>query len=342
MTENQHPFIIPIFLPNLGCPHKCIFCNQKAVLTQKKAYIDPLSLSSIINEYLQFYNSKKHNTIQIAFYGGNFLGLKLSYIEALLNEASKFIDYDKVKSIRLSTRPDTIVEEKLEFLSKYNVSTIELGVQSMDDEVLLLSERGHTSTETINAVNKLKANNYEIGIQLMIGLPGDNEYKAIQSAKKVIDISPDFVRISPTLVFENSKLAELYKKKKYIPLSMEDSIRIIKKLYILFTENKIKVIRMGLQPTKNFENEEILLAGPFHPSFGHLVISSILLDKLEEKIQSIHPKDEICIKINPMSESHLRGIKNSNIHALKKKYNVGSVKIIKDETLKKNVVEIIM
>lgn len=293
-------------------------------------------LHQIINRFLK-YKKKNRYLVQIAFFGGNFLGLSTSQIEALLHEAGKFVTAGSADSLRFSTRPDTINDKSLDILASFPVSTIELGVQSMNDHVLAMSKRGHTSADTTKAVQLLKERNYEIGLQMMVGLPGDDDSKAQLTACQLVDLSPDFVRIYPTVVLAGSLLAEWYQNKEYIPISLDPCITLVKKLYLLFRKNNIKVIRMGLQASKDLEKGSEIIAGPYHSAFGHLVFSRIFLDMAMSILNPIrNTENEISIKVHPRSISNMRGLKNKNIEILKAKYDIKSIKIIPEPSLATN------
>jgi len=331
-TRNKH-FIIPVFLPNIGCPHQCIFCNQSVISNIKQKIPSPEKFHKIVNNYLK-YKGKDRKLVQIAFFGGNFLGLKAAHINSLLHEAGKFVNDGSVDSLRFSTRPDTINNETLDILNPFPVSTIELGVQSMDDHVLAMSKRGHTSTDTKEAVRLLKKRNYEIGLQMMVGLPGDDETKAQLTGRKIADMSPGFVRIYPTVVLADSLLAKWYQNGKYTPIPLEECITLVKNLYLLFRKKDITVIRMGLQVSENLEKDTEILAGPYHPAFGHLVFSQIFLDMAMSIFNSKkYAQDEIIIKVHPRSISKMKGLKNRNIEILKRKFNIKSIKIISEPSM---------
>ena len=332
-VSRNKPFIIPIFIPHAGCPHQCAFCNQSTITNIKRKIPSPEKLYSLIDTFLK-YKGKLRNQVQIAFFGGNFLGLKTQHIESLLHEAGKFVTAGSVDSLRFSTRPDTINNETLDILNPFPVSTIELGVQSMDDHVLAMSKRGHTSADTKKAVRLLKERNYEIGLQMMVGLPGDDETKAQLTGRRIADMSPDFVRIYPTVVLAGSLLAKWYQNGKYAPMPLEQCITLVKNLYLLFRENDIKVIRMGLQASEDLEKGSEILAGPYHSAFGHLVFSRIFLDMATAILNSKkYARDEVVIKVNPRDISKMRGLKNRNIEALKRKFNFKSIKIISEPSL---------
>ena len=342
------PFIVPVFLPHLGCPHQCAFCNQTAITNTKLGKSSFENLHRQIEKFLN-YSGKKRSPVQIAFYGGNFLGLKNDFITYLLQEATKFVKKGSVDGIRFSTRPDTVNRKNLGILKDFPVQTIEIGVQSMDDRVLAMSKRGHTSLDTERSICLLKEQNYEIGMQMMVGLPGDNASKALSTGRRIVALSPDFVRIYPAVVLEKSLLAQWYKQGKYVPLSLEECITLVKNLYNLFSKEKIPVIRMGLQASDNLEKKSTILAGPYHPAFGHLVYSEIFLDVATSIIESglesnkipsnksSPPNkssiDTITIKVHPRSISKMRGLKNKNIEKLKERFNIKYLKIIPDTAI---------
>jgi len=283
---------IPIFLPQLACPHQCIFCNQNHISSQEHIpsidetrQIIERNLTTIPSDY----------TIQVAFFGGSFTGLPIETQESYLQVVQPFIKTKQVSSIRLSTRPDYITDEILAMLQKYNVQDIELGAQSTNDEILRLSGRGHNREAIQNASQKIKEYGFRLGLQMMIGLPGDTKEISLQTAQDIIDFGAETTRIYPTLVVSDTPLATLYNRGKYTPLSTEDAIDWTKDIYSLFIKNNITVLKVGLHPNKDFTNKEHLLAGPFHPSFKELVLSEIWKDKLKQVMQNNCKQKNISI-----------------------------------------------
>jgi len=338
-TRNK-PFIIPIFIPHAGCPHQCAFCNQRTITSIKQKIPSLEKLHTLISNFLK-YKGKHRNSVQIAFFGGNFLGLTTLHIESLLHEAGKFVTAGSVDSLRFSTRPDTINNETLDIIKQFPVSTIELGVQSMDDQVLAMAKRGHTSADTKKAVELLKKRGYEIGLQMMVGLPGDSENRTMSTGHRIAELSPDFVRIYPTVVLAGSLLAKWYENGEYTPMPLERCVALVKQLYLLFSSSNIQVIRMGLQASENFEKKEEILAGPYHPAFGHLVYSEIFLDMATSIIESEKSiPDKVTIRVSPRCISRMRGLKNRNIEILKQKYDIKSLSILPDHTLEKDKVKL--
>jgi histone acetyltransferase (RNA polymerase elongator complex component) len=335
MANSNKPFIIPIFLPHAGCPHRCVFCNQ-SVITGVNSRISAIQIRHSVESFLK-YKSAQRGIVQIAFFGGNFLGIDIEEIKRLLSEAAVFVKTGRANSIRFSTRPDTIDRERLDIIKNFPVSTVELGVQSMDDRVLANTKRGHSSSDTVKAVQRLKKFDYEIGAQLMVGLPGDDPGRLLASARRVAELEPDFIRIYPTVVVAGSPLATLYKAGRYRPLPLKDAVTQVKELYRFF----IQVIRMGLQATDDLEKGSTILAGPYHPSFGHLVYSEIFLDKAISAIETVNPKGPaVTLHVHPRSVSKMRGLKNVNITRLNKKFPLQSVEIVPDHSLKEDQLEV--
>ena len=334
--QNQkefRPLIIPIFLPHAGCHHQCIFCNQHAITGIKKTNFTTRNMSSQIEAFLSN-NSGQRHPVQIAFYGGNFLGMDVKHIRPLLAEAARFVEHGAVDSIRFSTRPDSIDPKRIDIIKDFPVSTIELGTQSLDDQVLAVSRRGHTAMDTEKAVHLLKNHRYEIGIQIMVGLPGDDREKLMKTARRVAELKPDVVRIYPTVVLSGSPLAEWYHTGKYKPLSLEECVTLVKQLYLLFNKKNIRVIRMGLQASEESIEDLRILAGPYHPAFGHLVHSEIFLDQAISALESTEMHDNgINIRVHPKNISKMRGLKNENIRKLLTRFHVKSVDIIPDTTV---------
>jgi histone acetyltransferase (RNA polymerase elongator complex component) len=331
--STRRPFIIPIFLPHAGCPHQCIFCNQTSITGVGRDTVSPEKVERQIIKFLE-YKENDLRPVQVAFYGGNFLGLEKEYIERLLNVSTKFIKNKEVDAIRFSTRPDTIDHDRIEIIKNYPVKAIEIGVQSMDDRVLAMAKRGHTALDTQKAVFHLKERSYTIGLQMMVGLPGEDEAGSLSTAYRIRELEPDFVRIYPTIVLKNSLLARWYENGTYRPWSLERSVTHVKTLYLFFKKNNIPVIRMGLQASEDLDSGAAVLTGPYHPAFGHMVHSEIFLDMASailEKNKIFH--DKVALNVHPRSISKIKGMKNHNVEILKKRFQLKSLKIVPDPSL---------
>lgn len=331
--STRRPFIIPIFLPHAGCPHQCVFCNQTSITGAQRDSVSPEKVERQIHEFLK-YKGNDHRPVQVAFYGGNFLGLEKEYIKRLLDVSAKFEKNKEIDAIRFSTRPDTIDHDRIEIIKNYPITTVEIGVQSMDDRVLAMVKRGHSASDTQRAVALLKDRHYQIGLQMMVGLPEEDEAGSLSTAYRIGELEPDFVRIYPTIVLKNSLLARWYENGTYRPWSLERSIAHVKTLYMFFKKKNIPVIRMGLQASEDLDSGDAVLAGPYHPAFGHLVHSKIFLDMAAEIMEHKSvSQDTVIIKVHPKSISKMRGMKNSNVEILKKRFQLTSLQIVPDATL---------
>lgn len=324
--------IIPIFIPHAGCPHQCVFCNQKTISGQKTATADDVCCQ--IECYLKWIKPDRAN--QAAFYGGSFTGLSIGLQEELFKPVDALLDEGIIGSVRLSTRPDYIDVERLELLQHHNVKTVELGVQSLDDAVLALAERGHNANDVYQAVELLKAYNFNVGIQLMVGMPGQSFDSIKATVQKVLQLRPDIVRIYPLLVIKDTPLEAAYNEGAFQPLTLEEAIRQSAYVYRQMTQAGIKVIRMGLQADDELCSEGNIIAGPFHPAFGELVQSYLLHEDFTPQIQAelTQGATEIVLNCPIQLESQLRGIKNSN---LQRWQDIASpvpikIKITKDRT----------
>ena len=317
---SKKEYIIPIFIPFLGCPHDCAFCNQVKI-TNYKDNINKENTIRQINQYLSYF-PKNENLKEIAFFGGSFTGLDekvmISYLEIALNYKKKGI----IDRIRLSTRPDYINNSILDILKKYEVDVIELGIQSLDNEILNANERGHSKEDSIRASKLIKDYGFKLGHQIMPGLYKDSFDKAIKTGLESIKMNPDMVRIYPTLVIKDTKLEKLYKECLYRPLSLDEAIEISSRLYMIYSYKKIPVIRIGLQPTENINEKKDVVAGPFHPSIRQLVETNIHKIYLEELINKYRLKNKIKIHISNREISIIAGNKKANKNYFYKKYGL--------------------
>ncbi len=336
MVSGYKPFIIPIFLRHQGCPHRCVFCNQHALDAEQTTPLEPEDLRRHTAAHLAFKKPNRH-PVEVAFYGGNFLGMDRSRVHAFLKAGTALVNDGAADEIRLSTRPDTITKSSLDWLSGFPVVTVEVGAQSMDDRVLAASGRGHLAADTARATDLLKERGYRIGIQVMVGLPGDTEETSFSSAKAISGLSPDFVRIYPTVVLKESLLAAWYHQGRYSPWTLTACVSHVKKLYLHFSQKKIRVIRMGLQPSKSLVPGGQLIAGPFHPAFGHLVQSEIFKDALVAFLdQSASVPDPLNLSLHPSLASKTAGHANKNIAFLKTRYRIGTIRIRQDAACPKD------
>jgi histone acetyltransferase (RNA polymerase elongator complex component) len=315
------PLIIPIFLPYLGCRECCLFCNQKATATEIPS---PSSVRSFIEASLtELPSDKKNREKQVAFYGGSFTAIYREEQIRYLKEIQPFLASGLIDSIRISTRPDALDEEILALLKEYGVKTVELGTQSMIDQVLFLAKRGHCAEDTISAVLRLRQWGFEVGIQLMIGLPGDTFDRFLKTLDQIIDLKPDFVRIHPTLVLKGAPLENLWRVGKYSPLPLDEAIQWLKRGLLKLERASIPVARVGLQPTSDLEKN--LLAGPYHPALHQLIDSAIFFDMAQHLLQTSPNGSQAFFHCHPKEVSNLRGQRNENILKLKEHFKLNKI-----------------
>lgn len=338
-------YIIPIFVPHLGCPNDCIFCNQKSISGQKKQ-ITKEETKKIIDNYLESIKNEDAK-IEIAFYGGSFTAIEKEKQEELLEIAYQYVKEGKIESIRVSTRPDAINKEVLKRLKKYKVKTIELGVQSSNDYILEKARRGHTFEDVKKASKMIRWNGFDLGHQMMVGLPESTRIDEINTAKALIKLKPKMIRIYPVLVVKNTKLEKEYEKGNYEPLPLVQAVETCKELVRMFADKKIEVIRIGLQNTDEISEpgskQSEVVAGPYHPAFRQLVESGMWYDAIVEKIKKLNVKvKEVEVTVNPIDANNVIGHKKENVKKLKDIYDVNLI-LKQDKTIKqgKSKIEII-
>ena len=329
-------YIIPIFFPHLGCPNDCNFCNNNNISGQKKS-VTGNEVKDIIEYYLNnFKDSDKK--VEVAFFGGSFTGIDTNIQEELLSAANEYIADGRVDGIRISTRPDYINQDILDLLKRYNVKTIELGVQSANDFILNKCKRGHSFEDVKNASKLIRKNKFNLGHQMMVGLPDSTQKDEIETARKLIKLHPKMVRIYPVLVIKDTKLAEDYFSGEYKPNTVEQAVETCAILLKMFRNKNIDVIRIGLQNTDeicNPENESSqVVAGPYHPAFRQLVESRICYDEFSKKIQKLNNKVKVVrVKVNGSLINNFVGHKRENIRRIKELYDVDLV-VEQDDSVK--------
>ena len=335
-------YIIPIFVPHLGCPNACVFCNQTKI-TGKQKQVTAKDVEETIEEYLKSFKDKE-NKVEVAFFGGSFTAIEEEKQNELLETAYKYVKNGQVDSIRISTRPDYINKQILKRLKKYKVKTIELGVQSSNNYVLAKAKRGHTFEDVKKASRLIRFYGFTLGHQMMVGLPESTALDEINTARDLIKLKPKIVRIYPVLVIKKTELEEQYKNGEYEPLSITQAVERCKEIADLFNQNKITIIRIGLQNTEEIadpsnKNSEVV-AGPYHPAFRQLVEGGMWYDAIVAKIKKINTKVKVVeIKANPENINNIIGHKKENIEKLKDLYDVDVI-IKPEETIKNGKFEI--
>lgn len=307
---------IPIFVSHRGCPHDCVFCNQKKI-TGQSGSVTPDEADEIIKTSLETVDLQ-NSDVEVAFFGGSFTAIDEAEQEALLATAHKYIGRGCVRGIRISTRPDCIWESNLKMLKKYGVTSIELGAQSTDAEVLKESRRGHGYEDIVNASQLIKSYGFELGLQMMLGLPGDSETKSLKTAMDIVSLAPSTTRIYPTIVVKDSGLEAMYLRGEYVPLTLDEAVEQSAKVYKLFADNGIEVLRMGLMASEEMRGGGAV-AGPFHPSFGELVFSRLYLDELRMFAKENNAA-YLDIYVHPKEVSKVIGNRRRNLDTIAKEY----------------------
>lgn len=316
--------MIPFFIPHVGCPHVCTFCNQSRITeTVGIGHLTPEYIASTIKDYVG--DSKNDKFWEVCFYGGSFSAIDQKLQKQLLKPAYEALQSGLIDSIRCSTRPDAVSDGQLELLCSLGMKTIELGVQSMDDTVLSLAKRGHTSDDVKLAVKQLRKFGFTVGLQLLPGLLGDSWETIIQTAVEITALQPDFVRIYPVLVIDHTELAEQYKSGIYEPLSLELALQYCAFLKTWFESHHITVIRTGLQSTEELDTGTSLLAGPYEPAMGELVSNEQWRQRIEycmnEHTEYFEETIKAVVVKYPRSlTSKVRGLKKRNVEYFENMY----------------------
>ena len=329
----MRPLIIPIFISHAGCPHKCLFCDQERITAQTHHLPGPQEVRKALDAAIGAKGFDPSRNTELAFYGGTFTGLKKARMESLLKAAAPYVRSGMVQSIRISTRPDSLDDERLTILKAYGVSTVELGAQSMNDRVLALSQRGHSAEDTIRAVRMLKDHGLKVGIQLMPGLPGDSRKEFSATTKKVLALKPHMVRLYPALVIQGTGLARMHSEGAYQPFSLEEAVNLCVENVLLFEGNGIPVIRIGLMSSPSLLEKGRIVSGPWHPAFGFLVRSAIHFRGIAPDLPV--PGDAEQIRIyTPMREIPLvRGYKNQGIRKIEQTTGAKVMGVVPDDTV---------
>lgn len=327
---------IPIFIPHLGCPNNCVFCNQRSISGKQE-----FCKENVDDEIRTALSTIPDNAdTEIAFFGGSFTGIDRELMIYLLDTAQKYIDDGRVRCIRLSTRPDYINDEILTVLSHYDVKHVELGLQSMDDEVLLASKRGHNSKQGAEACELVKKYGFSLVGQMMVGLPKSTLQNEEFTAKELCRLKVDAVRIYPTVVFYDTELCEMAKSGLYVPLNNDEAVMRSKELIKIFDEYDVECIRVGLCASENLSSEETVFGGANHSAIGELAMGEVFFDKMCEKIEKAGDVSgkRIIFYVPKGATSKAIGQRRKNVERIIKKYSPISVKVLeKNEIMSYNI-----
>ena len=334
------PVVIPVFIPLAGCPHRCSFCNQAVITGLSLHHLSAATVEQTVRTW-QPRVRDRNRPVEIAFYGGNFLGLPTGLVQDLLTAAARFVHRGEAGGIRFSTRPDTISPATLAAIRDFPVTAIELGLQSMDDRVLERNHRGHTAGCTAAAARRIKSSGYALGLQMMTGLPGDTMQGAEQTAEAMVHLAPDAVRIYPTLVLASSPLARQFRQGDFVPMGLSETVTLVSRLLLRFISSDIPVIRMGLQAEESLSSADTVLAGPYHPALGELVYSHVFFD-LAAAALARHPDRQrpVRLRVHPRHLSRMIGAGRRNQQRLQARFQNPSLTIQPDEGISPHHLEV--
>ncbi len=306
------PLVIPLFIPHRGCPHQCLFCNQHSIAGTGQGDVRAEEISRILKLWLA--RSPDRKEVQAAFFGGSFTCLPQQEQEELLAAVQPFIDAGEVNRIRISTRPDCLSAEICRSLAAHRVGIVELGVQSLDDQVLRAARRGHTAEDCRQAIDLLKGAGLEVGVQLMPGLPGESTSSFFAGLRALIALAPAFVRLYPAVVLRQTQLGLDWQRGAYRPLSLNRAVALVARARMLLSAAGIPVVRMGLQPSAELEKE--ILAGPYHPAFGECVLSRLWFREIRQHLAALEAGRHLTIIVSHRDQSAIVGRKKINLRRL--------------------------
>ncbi|HEX8960466.1 MAG TPA: radical SAM protein [Geobacteraceae bacterium] len=313
------PLIVPFFIAHQGCPHQCVFCNQVKISGAAEAVPTPAEL---LARFAAYRRSAGERTLEVAFFGGTFTSLPLSVQEGLLEPLQPLLATGELSSVRVSTRPDAVDSGVLDFLGRMGVRTVELGVQSMDDQVLRRAGRDHTARDTEDACRLLAGRGFRVGAQLMPGLPGDTPVTARATLRRILQLAPDFVRIYPTLVIAGTELESMYRRGEYVPLGLTEAVGLCKVLLHDCMRAAVPVVRVGLQATEELQAGGTVVAGPWHPAFRQLVEGEIFFDLAALLTGDLPTARPMTLSCAPTRVSDLAGQRRANLERLRRERGV--------------------
>lgn len=318
--------IIPVFVPHLGCPNDCVFCNQRRI----SGSVAPATAEDVVSAIENALRLTPPGTRrQLAFYGGSFTAIPVAEQESLLGAAAPYLERGDIASLRLSTRPDAIDGAVLRRLRSYGVETIELGAQSMSERVLALSGRGHTAADVEDAARAVKGAGFRLILQMMTGLPGADDESDVESARRIAALGPDGVRVYPTVIVRDTALCDLWRAGRYKEHTVEDAVRVCARILPVFERAGIPVIRLGLNPTEDLSGGDAV-GGAYHPALGELVKSRIMRDRAEKILSGAKRGEQAVLRVNPRLISQLVGQHGANRAYLVERFGLSGLRIVRD------------
>ena len=331
--RSKKSLIVPVFIPNQGCPDRCVYCDQEKVTSQTAGSIQAAAVTGVLEQAVRSPRFNPGGQAEVAFYGGTFTRLPKAKMQELLEAVAPYMKQGMFHSIRLSTRPDALDRQTLLFLKSFKVETVELGAQSLDDEVLNLSRRGHSARDTVESVRLLREHGLRVGIQLMPGLPGDSAERFLATVDRVVDLHPDMVRLYPTVVLEGTELAQWHRNGRYEPWGLDEAVEVCSESVLRLEGQGIPVIRIGLMSSPSLRKAGQVVAGPWHEAFGHRVRSEVYHRKIESFLPGRGEATNIRIRVHPKEVPLMRGFKNRGIRAVEMKTGATVDGVIPDASL---------
>lgn len=324
---------IPVFIPHRGCPNTCVFCDQRAI-SGRAGGEDAVALAAMAERTIEeaLATRPAGGDTEIAYFGGSFTGIDPAAMTALLDLARRYVDSGRVRSIRLSTRPDYVGEAVLDTLARYPVGTVELGVQSLDDAVLRAAQRGHTAAQALDAIERTRQRGFAVVGQMMLGLPGSSAEAERETARRLCTAGISAARIYPTLVLRETALAAALADGRYTPLSLDDAVARTADLLEIFAAAGVDVLRIGLQETETLPGA--VLAGPRHPAFGELALGEVFRRRIEMGVSGLPCRGADAVIAVPRGRTSAAvGQKKQNLLALRRKFGLKTIKMIEMDTL---------
>lgn len=319
---------IPIFVAHMGCPHQCVFCNQRSI-THTAGQMTGQRAAQLLAEAI--HTLSKEAEVEIAFFGGSFSAIPVQQQEALLMAAWPYVKSGQVKGVRLSTRPDFIDGEILQRFLRWGVTSVELGAQSMDAQVLRLSRRGHTPEDVARASAMILEAGLELGLQMMVGLPGDTLSKSLYTAQEIIRMGAHTTRIYPAVVLRGTPMEQMYREGMFHPLTVEQAVQQCAQLVPLLEGEGVRILRLGLMAEEGLQPERDLVAGPYHPAFGELVRGRIFRNRIQAELDGCPPGARVCLHVHSKDISAITGRGRANLHWLMEQYGLAELALSPDK-----------
>lgn len=309
----MRPLIIPFFIPHAGCPNTCIFCDQKLLSGVRPLLPEPAQIRNTVETWL---HRSPGRPAEVAFFGGSFSLLPRETQRSLLDSVSSFLEDGRISGVRISTRPDALDHSILIFLREHGVRTIEVGVQSLNDQVLQRCNRGHSADDAVEAIARVAEAGFSVGAQLLPGLPGDSRQISLQTVRDAIAAGAQFLRIYPAVVLAGTRLAAVYTAGEYIPPNLEQGVKTCARMLHLCLKKGIPVIRIGLQAEESLQQNSSILAGCWHPALGQLVRSELYYDLICSLTTDCDTAKPFTLACHPRSFSEVIGNRRHNLQRL--------------------------